>query len=41
MTDPGLSEMIAYHSTTMANTIKTALLVFSRKVRSAMLRSVL
>ena len=32
MTSPGLSEMFAYHATTMANTIKTSLLVFSRKV---------
>ncbi len=30
---PGLSEMFAYHATTMANTIRTSLLVFSRKVR--------
>ena len=29
---PGLSEMFAYHATTMANTIRTSLLVFSRKV---------
>eukprot|EP00884_Botryococcus_braunii_P022374 jgi/Botrbrau1/8820/Bobra.0335s0010.1 len=27
----GLSEMFAYHATTMANTIKTSLIVFSRK----------
>lgn len=33
MTSPGLSEMFAYHATTMANTIKTSLVVFSRKVR--------
>jgi hypothetical protein len=33
MTAPGLSEMFAYHATTMANTIKTSLVVFSRKVR--------
>lgn len=33
MTTPGLSEMFAYHATTMANTIKTSLIVFSRKVR--------
>lgn len=32
MTSPGLSEMFAYHATTMANTIKTSLVVFSRKV---------
>lgn len=32
MTQPGLSEMFAYHATTMANTIKTSLVVFSRKV---------
>jgi hypothetical protein len=31
-TNPGLSEMFAYHATTMANTIKTSLIVFSRKV---------
>lgn len=31
MTQPGLSEMFAYHATTMANTIATSLLVFSRK----------
>ncbi|KAK9908980.1 hypothetical protein WJX75_005511 [Coccomyxa subellipsoidea] len=31
MTAPGLSEMFAYHATTMANTIKTSLVVFSRK----------
>lgn len=31
MTQPGLSEMFAYHATTMANTIKTSLVVFSRK----------
>ena len=35
MTSPGLSEMFAYHATTMANTIKTSLVVFSRKVCSA------
>lgn len=34
MTTPGLSEMFAYHATTMANTIKTSLIVFSRKVRA-------
>ena len=28
---PGLSEMFAYHATTMANTIRTSLVVFSRK----------
>ena len=33
MTSPGLSEMFAYHATTMANTIKTSLVVFSRKAR--------
>ena len=32
MTSPGLSEMFAYHATTMANTIKTSLVVFSRMV---------
>ena len=32
MTVPGLSEMFAYHATTMANTINTSLVVFSRKV---------
>jgi len=31
MTTPGLSEMFAYHATTMANTIRTTLVVFSRK----------
>lgn len=31
MTQPGLSEMFAYHATTMANTISTSLVVFSRK----------
>lgn len=31
LTTPGMSEMIAYHSTTMANTVKTSLIVFSRK----------
>ena len=35
MTSPGLSEMFAYHATTMANTIRTSLLVFSRKVGRA------
>jgi len=34
MTQPGLSEMFAYHATTMANTISTSLVVFSRKVWS-------
>ena len=34
---PSLSEMFAYHATTMANTIRTSLIVFSRKVRSACL----
>lgn len=34
MTSPGLSEMFAYHATTMANTIKTSLVVFSRKARA-------
>jgi hypothetical protein len=34
MTSPGLSEMFAYHATTMANTIKTSLIVFSRKARA-------
>ncbi len=29
---PGISEMFAYHATTMANTIRTSLLVFTRKV---------
>jgi pyruvate kinase len=28
---PGISEMFAYHATTMANTIRTSLLVFTRK----------
>ena len=32
ITSVGLSEMFAYHATTMANTIKSSLLVFSRKV---------
>ena len=32
MSQPGLSEMFAYHATTMANTINTSLIVFSRKV---------
>ena len=31
MTTPGLSEMFAYHATTMANTVRTSLVVFSRK----------
>ena len=31
MSAPGLSEMFAYHATTMANTIRTSLVVFSRK----------
>ena len=35
MTSPGLSEMFAYHAVTMANTIKTSLIVFSRKVSSS------
>lgn len=35
MSTPGLSEMFAYHSTSMANTIRTSLIVFSRLVRSA------
>lgn len=40
MTQPGLSEMFAYHATTMANTISTSLVVFSRKVCSCqMLKS--
>ena len=30
-TNPYLSEMFAYHATTMANTIKTSLVVFTRK----------
>ena len=30
-TNPYLSEMFAYHATTMANTIKTSLIVFTRK----------
>ncbi len=34
ITSVGLSEMFAYHATTMANTIKSSLLVFSRKVCS-------
>ena len=33
MGPPSLSEMFAYHATTMANTIRTSLIVFSRKVR--------
>ena len=37
MTSPGLSEMFAYHAVTMANTIKTSLIVFSRKVSSLQL----
>ena len=37
MTSPGLSEMFAYHAVTMANTIKTSLIVFSRKVSSGSL----
>ena len=32
ITSVGLSEMFAYHATTMANTVKSSLLVFSRKV---------
>ena len=32
MTQPGLSEMFAYHATTMANTTSRSLVVFSRKV---------
>ena len=32
MSTPGLSEMFAYHATTMANTIRTSLLVFTRMV---------
>ena len=32
MSNPGLSEMFAYHATTMANTIGTSLVVFTRKV---------
>ena len=36
MTSPGLSEMFAYHATTMANTIKTSLIVFSRKVTTSL-----
>eukprot|EP00891_Asterochloris_glomerata_P005488 jgi/Astpho2/5488/e_gw1.00078.13.1_t len=31
MSNPGLSEMFAYHATTMANTIGTSLVVFTRK----------
>jgi pyruvate kinase len=31
MPAPGLSEMFAYHATTMANTVRTNLVVFSRK----------
>ena len=31
MTNPYLSEMFAYHATTMANTVKTTLVVFTRK----------
>lgn len=33
MSTPGLSEMFAYHATTMANTIRTSLIVFTRMVR--------
>lgn len=29
---PGISEMFAYHATTMANTMRACLLVFTRKV---------
>ena len=38
VTQPSLSEMFAYHATTMANTIRTSLVVFSRQVslRSAL-----
>lgn len=32
MSTPGLSEMFAYHATTMANTIRTSLVVFTRLV---------
>lgn len=32
VTQPSLSEMFAYHATTMANTIRTSLVVFSRQV---------
>ena len=39
MTSPGLSEMFAYHAVTMANTIKTSLIVFSRKVSFVSLSS--
>jgi hypothetical protein len=39
MTSPGLSEMFAYHATTMANTIKTSLVVFSRKARARAARA--
>ncbi|KAK2080267.1 hypothetical protein QBZ16_000120 [Prototheca wickerhamii] len=31
LTDVGLSEMFAYHAVTMANTLRTSLVVFSRK----------
>ena len=31
ITSVGLSEMFAYHATTMANTVKSSLLVFSRR----------
>lgn len=40
MTQPGLSEMFAYHATTMANTINTSLVVFSRKVVPAALHHI-
>jgi hypothetical protein len=36
-TIPGISEMFAYHATTMANTIRTSLLVFTRKARALLL----
>ena len=35
MSNPGLSEMFAYHATTMANTIGTSLVVFTRKVSAS------
>jgi hypothetical protein len=34
---PGISEMFAYHATTMANTMQACLLVFTRKVHLAVI----
>ena len=39
MSTPGLSEMFAYHATTMANTIRTSLVVFTRLVSTLLLPS--